>query len=200
MALYCRTVSVHQAPSSTTPPPPPPLIPKQRPLFKLPSSTPSSPSSASSSSFKALAQTERADGRKVAEEDPPASSSGSLSSARTQLDFLEQLTAPSSSTTVNGYKSDSISGKLTIRDQLAQLVGDRREDFSVSLGKKNLKKVSEKFLTISQKRNIKRQAYLDEVSQRNDSVFLATIGAFVILPPVVILGIAIITGYVQLFP
>lgn len=91
-------------------------------------------------------------------------------------------------------------GKLTIRDQLARLVGDRRGDFSVLLGKKNLKKVSENFLTISQKRNIKRQAYLDEVSQRNDSVFFATIGAFVILPPVVILGIAIITGYVQLFP
>lgn len=89
--------------------------------------------------------------------------------------------------------------KLTIREQLAQLVGDRDDDFVIPLGK-NLKKVSAKFLTISQKRNIKRQAYLNEVSQRNDSVFFATIGAFVILPPIVILGIAVITGYVQLFP
>lgn len=80
-----------------------------------------------------------------------------------------------------------------------QLVGDREGDFVMPLGK-NLKKVSAKFLTISQKRNIRRQAYLDEVSQRNDSVFFATIGAFVILPPLVILGIAILTGYVQLFP
>lgn len=99
----------------------------------------------------------------------------------------------------SGYESDGSYGKLTIRDQLAQLVGDRDDDFSIPLGK-NLKKVSAKFLTISQKRNIKRQAYLNEVSQRNDSVFFATIGAFVILPPIVILGIAIITGYVQLFP
>lgn len=87
----------------------------------------------------------------------------------------------------------------TIRDQLAQLVGDRDDDFTIPLGK-NLKKVSPKFLTVSQKRNIRRQAYLNEVSRRNDSVFFATIGAFVILPPLVILGIAIATGYVQLFP
>lgn len=98
-----------------------------------------------------------------------------------------------------GYESDGSSPKLTIREQLAQLVGNRDDDFSIPLGK-NLKKVSAKFLTISQKRNIRRQAYLNEVSQRNDSVFFATIGAFVILPPVVILGIAVLTGYVQLFP
>ena len=98
------------------------------------------------------------------------------------------------------YESDSGSvGKRTIREQLAQIVGDRDDDFGIPLGK-NLKKVSSKFLTISQKRNIRRQAYLDQVSQRNDSVFFATIGAFVILPPVVILGIAIVAGYVQLFP
>lgn len=98
-----------------------------------------------------------------------------------------------------GYESDGRSRKFTIRDQLAQLVGERDGDFSIPLGK-NLKKVSAKFLTVSQKRNIRRQAYLNEVSQRNDSVFFATIGAFVILPPLVILGIAILTGYVQLFP
>lgn len=98
-----------------------------------------------------------------------------------------------------GYESDGSSQRLSIRDQLARLVGDRDDDFSIPLGK-DLKKVSAKFLTISQKRNIRRQAYLDEVSQRNDSVFFATIGAFVILPPFIILGIAIITGYVQLFP
>lgn len=101
----------------------------------------------------------------------------------------------------SGYESDSdSSGRGTIREQLAQLVGDRDDDFIIALGKKNLKKVSPKFLTISQKRNIRRQNYLNEVSKRNDSVFFASIGAFVILPPVVILGIAILTGYVQLFP
>ena len=99
----------------------------------------------------------------------------------------------------SGYESDGNYQRTTIRDQLAQLFRDRDDDFSIPLGK-NLKKVSAKFLTISQKRNIKRQEYLNEVSQRNDSVFFATVGAFVILPPIVILGIAILTGYVQLFP
>ena len=79
------------------------------------------------------------------------------------------------------------------------MVGDQDDDFSIPLGK-NLMKISPKFLTTSQKRNIRRQTYLDEVSQRNDTVFFATIGAFVILPPLIILGIAILTGYVQLFP
>ncbi|KAJ1379668.1 hypothetical protein SESBI_46672 [Sesbania bispinosa] len=130
----------------------------------------------------------------VTEED---SSPGSLSSSRTQLELLEQLTSTGSP--INGYESDGSSGKLTIREQLAKLVGERDDDFSIPLGK-NLKKVSAKFLTISQKRNIRRQAYLNEVSQRNDSVFFATIGAFVLLPPLIILGIAILTGYVQLFP
>lgn len=145
-------------------------------------------------SFTTSAQAEGSRG--VADEVPP-SFSGSLTSTRTQLDLLEQLTATSPS--VEGYESDINSQKLTIRDQLAQLVGDRDDNFSIPLGK-NIKKVSEKYLTISQKRNIRRQAYLNEVSQRNDTVFFATIGAFVILPPLVILGIAILTGYVQLFP
>ncbi|XP_009609863.2 uncharacterized protein LOC107828787 [Nicotiana tabacum] len=149
----------------------------------------------SASSLRRAALSEEGDGRFTEEELPTYS--GSLSSARTQLDLLEQLT--SSSSAVNGYESDSSSSKPTIRAQLAKLVGDRDDDFSIPLGK-NLKKVSAKFLTVSQKRNIKRQAYLNEVSQRNDSVFFATIGAFVILPPLVILGIAIATGYVQLFP
>ncbi|KAK0590407.1 hypothetical protein LWI29_026657 [Acer saccharum] len=148
-------------------------------------------------SSKTFAQSEGAGGGVTEEEPPSSSSSGSSSSARSQLDLLEQLTSTSSS--VEGYESDGSSRKLAIRDQLAQLAGDRDEDFSIPLGK-DLKKVSAKFLTISQKRNIRRQEYLNEVSQRNDSVFFATIGAFVILPPIVILGIAVITGYVQLFP
>ncbi|KAK9284532.1 hypothetical protein L1049_023707 [Liquidambar formosana] len=187
MAVNFSAISLHPNPSS-----PSFLIPKQKHIFKL-----CSLSSPSSSSFRiAAAQSEGTEGR-VTEEDPPPAFSGSLSSARTQLDLLEQLSSTSSS--VDGYESDGSSRKLTIRDQLAQLVEDRDDDFSIPLGK-NIKKVSAKFLTISQKRNIKRQAYLDEVSQRNDTVFFATIGAFVILPPLVILGIAILTGYVQLFP
>ncbi|PON89721.1 hypothetical protein TorRG33x02_145550 [Trema orientale] len=191
MALNLRaTTSLYQNPSSCSSTPPS-LIPKHNQLFKLQSTT------TSSSSFKTLARSSQRSETGTTEQETPASFSGPVSTARSQLDLLEQLTSTSSS--VDGYESDGSSGKLTIRDQLAQLVGDRDGDFSLPLGK-NLKKVSAKFLTISQKRNIRRQAYMDEVSQRNDSVFFATIGAFVILPPVVILGIAILTGYVQLFP
>ncbi|XP_059664900.1 uncharacterized protein LOC132311155 [Cornus florida] len=178
MALNLSSLSVHQKL--------PFLIPKHKHLFKL---------YHSSSSFTTAALSEGTESG-VTEEDPP-SYPGSLSSTRSQLDLLEQLTSGSSFD--DGYKSDGGSGKLTIRDQLAQLVGNRDDNFDIPLGK-NLKKVSPKFLTISQKRNIRRQAYLNEVSQRNDTVFYATIGAFVILPPLIILGIAIITGYVQLFP
>lgn len=118
------------------------------------------------------------------------------SSTRTQLDLLEQLT--SSTFPGRGYESDGDTRKPTIREQLSELVGEREGDFSLPLGKKL--QASWKSLTISQRRNIKRQAYLNDVARRNDSVFFATIGAFVILPPVVILSIAILTGYVQLFP
>lgn len=97
-----------------------------------------------------------------------------------------------------GYDSLGDPPRPTIREQLSEIVGDRDGEFILPLGKKL--KASLNTLTISQKRNIKRQAYLNEVEQRNDSVFFATIGAFVLLPPAVILSVAILTGYVQLFP
>ncbi|CAN4103112.1 unnamed protein product [Withania somnifera] len=128
----------------------------------------------SSPPCSSIRRAEQGDGR-VTKEEYLRSYSGSLSSARMQLDLLEQLT--SSGSAVNGYESDGSSGRPTIRDQLARLVGDRDDDFNIPLGK-NLKKFSAK----------------------NNSTFFATIGAFVILPPVVILGIAIATGDVQLFP
>ncbi|BBG99774.1 hypothetical protein Prudu_009573 [Prunus dulcis] len=58
--------------------------------------------------------------------------SRSSSSARTQLNLLEQLTSTSSSVD-GGYESDGSSRKLTIRDQLAQLVGDRDGDSAFHL-------------------------------------------------------------------
>ncbi|KAF8408902.1 hypothetical protein HHK36_004972 [Tetracentron sinense] len=185
MALNFCTASVHSKHS------PPFLVPKHKNLFlKLYSSTPPGRGNQLSSSIRATAESEGS------KEDPP-SFTGSLSSARTQLDLLEQLTSTSSSG--DGYESDGRSQRPTVRDQLSQLVGDRDDDFNIPLGK-NLKKVSEKFLTISQKRNIRRQAYLNEVSRRNDSIFFATIGAFVILPPLIILAVAVLTGYVELLP
>ncbi|KAM7497716.1 hypothetical protein LguiA_022130 [Lonicera macranthoides] len=186
MALKFSSISINIYPNhaAAAAGPPPFHIPKysKHHLFKLYSSSSSSSSKGTEGG--------------VTEEDFPTYS-GSFSSARTQMDLLDQLTSPGSS--VDGYESDGGYMGGTIRDQLAQLVGDRDDDFTIPLGK-NLKKVSPKFLTVSQKRNIRRQDYLNEVSRRNDSVFFATIGAFVILPPLVILGIAIATGYVQLFP
>ncbi|CAA6661342.1 unnamed protein product [Spirodela intermedia] len=86
----------------------------------------------------------------------------------------------------------------TIRERLSLLVDGRIGDFTIPLGKRlDVRKIS---LTISQKRNIKRQAYLNKVSRRNDSQFFATIGAFVLVPPLLILAIGILTGYIQLFP
>ncbi|XVF81681.1 hypothetical protein PTKIN_Ptkin15bG0174800 [Pterospermum kingtungense] len=187
MALVYMAVSLNPRPCPNIPPNSF-LNPKHNHPFKFISST-----------CKTFAQSEEKEGG-VKEEDPPAPFSGSLSSARTQLDLLEQLSSSRSAVDGPGYESDGISfGKLTIREQLVRLFGDRDDDFTVPLGK-NLKKFTPKVLTISQKRNIKRQAYLEEVSQRNDSVFFATVGAFIIVPPLVILGIAILTGYVQLFP
>ncbi|XP_022850019.1 uncharacterized protein LOC111372080 [Olea europaea var. sylvestris] len=183
MALNFGTASLHPKIHSLK------IRYKKHPLKLYETSTPS-PSSLNGAAFSEGAES------RVTEEESPAYY-GSSSSARVQLDLLEQLTSGGSS--VNGYESDGSSDKLTIRNQLAKLVGDRDDDFSVPLGK-NLKKFSAKFLTISQRRNIKRQAYLNEVSRRNDSVFFATIGAFVLFPPLIILGIAIATGYVQLFP
>ncbi|KAL8225219.1 hypothetical protein R6Q57_017776 [Mikania cordata] len=129
----------------------------------------------------------------IEDDDRPDASATASPSTRTQLDLLEQLTA----TSPTGYVSDRNYGELTIREKLVELVGDRDDDFSMRLGKKM--KVP-KLLTVSQKRNIRRQSYLNEVSQRNDTNFFATIGAFVLLPPIIILGVAIATGYVQLFP
>lgn len=90
----------------------------------------------------------------------------------------------------------------TIREQLLALAnGKVADEFTLPLGKKlkeGLKRLNS--LTVSQKRNIKRQALLTQVSGRNDSVFFATVGAFVLVPPFAILAIAVLTGYVQLFP
>ncbi|XP_051136293.1 uncharacterized protein LOC127254961 [Andrographis paniculata] len=180
------------AASTTTLRPKPLISPK---IFSQKSAL--KPLDAPSSCLKAAAAVSEGTESRV-DEDDPTTYSVKESSARMQLDLLERLT--SSGSPVDGYESDGSTFRAaTIREQLANLVGDRDDDFSIPLGK-NLKKVTDKFLTISQKRNIRRQSYLKEVSQRNDSTFFATIGAFVILPPVVILGVAIATGYVQLFP
>ncbi|CAD6230424.1 unnamed protein product [Miscanthus lutarioriparius] len=84
----------------------------------------------------------------------------------------------------------------TIREQLSALDnGKVVDEFTLPLGKKlkeGLKSLNK--LTVSQRRNNKRQALLTQVSGRNDSLFFATVGAFVLVPPFAILAIAVITG------
>ncbi|KAJ4749360.1 myosin-G heavy chain-like protein [Rhynchospora pubera] len=119
-----------------------------------------------------------------------------VSSAQAQLDLLEQLTS-SPTPPDSGYRSDETEmDRPTIREQLSGLFGDTRGEFTLPLGKR----LKENVLTISKRRNIKRQALLNEVGKRNDSVFFATVGAFVIVPPFAILAIAVLTGYVDLMP
>ncbi|KAF7037131.1 hypothetical protein CFC21_047586 [Triticum aestivum] len=131
----------------------------------------------------------------------PSVSGTAFSSARTQLDLLEQLT--SSSTPNENDTATETRVLTTIREQLVELYGDRGGEFTFTLplGKRlreGLKTLNT--LTVSQRRNIKRQAMLTKVSGRNDSVFFATVGAFVLVPPIAILAIAVLTGYVQLLP
>lgn len=127
-----------------------------------------------------------------------------VSSARAQLDLLEQLTSPTPDGIAgleNGMPTEP-RRRSTIREQLSALAnGKVVDEFTLPLGKKlkeGLKSLNK--LTVSQRRNIKRQALLTQVSGRNDSLFFATVGAFVLVPPFAILAIAVITGYVQLFP
>ena len=79
------------------------------------------------------------------------------------------------------------------------MVGDEVNEVTIALGK-CFKPNNYNSLTISQKRNIKRQDYLNKVAQRNDIPFFSTIALVVILPPMVLLGVAVATGYVDIFP
>lgn len=129
-----------------------------------------------------------------------------VSSARTQLDLLEQLTSPPTPDGISGLENGALPEprqRATIREQLSALANGKvdGDEFTLPLGKKlkeGLKRLNSP--TVSQRRNIKRQALLTQVSGRNDSVFFATVGAFVLVPPFAILAIAVLSGYVQLFP
>lgn len=116
-------------------------------------------------------------------------------------DSLWQLIRNGSSGLENGTLPESRQ-RATIREQLLALANGKVDDeFTLPLAKKlkeGLKRLNS--LTVSQRRNIKRQALLTQVSGRNDSVFFATVGAFVLVPPFAILAIGVLTGYIELFP
>ncbi|KAL6845383.1 hypothetical protein ACP4OV_024878 [Aristida adscensionis] len=140
--------------------------------------------------------------RATARQEGATQESDAVSSARTQLDLLEQLTSTASGDIGPANGTSPQSRQLTtIREQLTALAFGKVDEFTLPLGKRlkeGLKRLNS--LTVSQRRNIKRQEMLNKVSGRNDSVFFATVGAFVLVPPFAILAIAVITGYVELFP
>ncbi|KAL5221390.1 hypothetical protein ABZP36_026103 [Zizania latifolia] len=159
---------------------------------------PPTPRAAVSPAHRSLGAGCKASQHEGATQDPAVS----VSSARAQLDLLEQLTSPvfDGIGLENGAPTEP-RVRTTIREQLSALIGDRGGEFTLPLGKKlkeGLKSLNS--MTVSQRRNIKRQALLTKVSGRNDSVFFATVGAFVLVPPFAILAIAVLTGYVQLLP
>ncbi|XP_024525471.1 uncharacterized protein LOC9633948 isoform X1 [Selaginella moellendorffii] len=132
----------------------------------------------STHSWKCRAEVERSD-----------KASSSSSSSQSMLERLERLTQSSS--------SSSSSSSNTIASKLVDRYGNSEEgsDFSVPLVYSRYKKPK-----ISVQRNIKRQEYLDKVSQRDDSGTFATIGLFVLVPPLAILAVAIAVGYVNILP
>lgn len=89
---------------------------------------------------------------------------------------------------------------MTIRDQLSSQVEPESSEMVVPLakGEKEATPVAE--LTISQKRNIRRQNYLNQASERNDAPFFAAVAGLVLIPPILILAFAVATGYVEFFP
>lgn len=116
-------------------------------------------------------------------------SSEAPQSAQSQLELLEKLTL--------GREKDG--DKNTIREQLAKkVVVNTDDEVAIPLGKQVPLEYDD--LTISQKRNIRRQKYMDQVTKRNDAPFFTAIALFVVLPPAVILGVAVATGYVSLLP
>lgn len=122
-----------------------------------------------------------------------ASTSTSLGpQAQSHLNLLERMTE-------NSTASQAGDDVKTIRDQLASQIEPEAEEVVVSLVSEE-KEPTPPQLTISQKRNIRRQNYLNKVSERNDAPFFATVAGFVLLPPLLILGFAVATGYIELFP
>jgi hypothetical protein len=123
-----------------------------------------------------------------------ASTSTSSEAGPTHLDLLERMTQQNPTYMADGSKVK------TIREQLSNEVeAEDEQEVTISLGIAE-PEIAPKELTIHQKRNIRRQDYLNKVSERNDAPFFATVAAFVLIPPICILGYAVATGYVDLFP
>ncbi|KAJ7520418.1 hypothetical protein O6H91_19G005300 [Diphasiastrum complanatum] len=113
--------------------------------------------------------------------------------AQTHLDLLEHIT----SNTSKGEENDSTKPQGTIAEQLAEKYDPDASEMTIPLG---TSAAPLRTLTVSQKRNIRRQNYLNEVAKRNDGPFFAAVAAFILLPPAIILGVAVASGYVDILP
>lgn len=99
-----------------------------------------------------------------------------------------------------GARAGARSAARTIAEQLAESSaessGEEDEDLVVPLGRRR-RPASASELTLAQRRNIRRQALLDKVSQRNDAPFFAGLALLVLLPPLCILGVAVASGLIE---
>lgn len=100
--------------------------------------------------------------------------------------------------------SESNLGASGLGKTIAQQLAEDRETedadqatIPLGSGKLDIKSTD---LTISQKRNIRRQNYMNKVAKRDDAPFFTAVALFVLVPPAAILGLAVATGYVDLFP
>eukprot|EP00270_Netrium_digitus_P002248 TRINITY_DN1253_c0_g2_i1.p1 TRINITY_DN1253_c0_g2~~TRINITY_DN1253_c0_g2_i1.p1 ORF type:complete len:264 (+),score=48.94 TRINITY_DN1253_c0_g2_i1:77-868(+) len=125
-------------------------------------------------------------------------------SALASLALLERYTSESEPESdgeeKGGMGSSSSSSRGTIAEQLATRFDteDTVGEVRVKLG--DPKKMLPPPLNIHQKRNLRRAEYLYNVGNRNDIPFFAAVAAFILLPPVLILGVSIAVGYVELLP
>jgi hypothetical protein len=120
------------------------------------------------------------------------SSSSDGPSVQSHLELLQQITSE---------RSLGTSGlRKTIAQQLEEDVEVKEaEEVTIALGNGKLDSNSS-YLTISQKRNIRRQDYLNKVSKRDDAPFFTIVALCVLAPPAAILGVAVATGYIDLLP
>eukprot|EP00252_Welwitschia_mirabilis_P001744 TRINITY_DN1167_c0_g1_i3.p1 TRINITY_DN1167_c0_g1~~TRINITY_DN1167_c0_g1_i3.p1 ORF type:complete len:203 (-),score=30.53 TRINITY_DN1167_c0_g1_i3:216-824(-) len=133
----------------------------------------------------------------ITEDSSPEESTSGSSSVQAQLDLLDLLTT--NNRIPGGEGQTQLKGARTIREQLRDLVPGEMEEITIPLGKR-FKPLTYNKLTTAQKRNIRRQSYLSKVSERNDTRLFAGIALFVIVPPAIILSVAVATGYVNLLP
>eukprot|EP00850_Spirogloea_muscicola_P021777 SM000261S09976 [mRNA] locus=s261:6583:7508:- [translate_table: standard] len=112
-------------------------------------------------------------------------------SIRSSLDLLERLASPGRAGSEPGDSRRRQAGAASIAEQLKGKLEESNEEDEVRLA------LVRPELTISQRRNIRRQAYLDTVAKRNDVPLFLGIGLAILLPPAGILGYLLLAGFIE---